>query len=137
MRANAVTYNAAIGICGAARRWALALGLLAAAGGAGTSRCLGFRVQQIHGTSRLYIFNVIDHMCIYYIICAHLAQRRHLRRRGDRLREGPAVAAGPLPPGRGSGGPACLTLLVQRRCSSRVTNNAANSISRIRQVINP
>ena len=33
-----------------------------------------------------------------------------------------------------SGGPTCLTLLVQHMCSLNVANNLSNSISRIRQV---
>ena len=36
---------------------------------------------------------------------------------------------------RKSGGTTCLTLLLQRRCSSKVAKNAANSISRMRQVM--
>ena len=34
-----------------------------------------------------------------------------------------------------SGGTTCLTLLVKHRCSSKVVNNAANSISHIRQAM--
>ena len=36
---------------------------------------------------------------------------------------------------QGSGGATCLTLLVQRMVSSKVANNVADSIRRVRQVM--